>query len=273
MMKSMPSPSTSAVTFTTGFCLVAVTVVAALLAAAAPSRAAGSPEQVETQLGGRPTVIELHHPSRPARGAVVLAHGFTRTRATMAGHAAALADAGVLAVAPDLPYYTDSRRNAHALADLVGHLQEGRWAPPVRRVVLVGFSAGGLAALLAAGTPGVVGYVGLDAFDRPGGVGLQAARSLQTPVRLLRAEASLCNAYGISEPWARALPNLVEDRVLAGASHCDFESPTDALCRWVCGDVDPARQQVVRQTLLDAVRDWLPDDATAAQTVAAPALQ
>jgi pimeloyl-ACP methyl ester carboxylesterase len=185
---------------------------------------------------------------------VILAHGFTRSRETMAGHAAAISRGGLWAVAPDLPYAVDSRDNAKALRDLIAALRGGAAGQPLGRFVLVGFSAGGLAAILAADTPGVVGYVGLDPFDRPGGVGREAARRLQVPVWLLRGPSSRCNAYAIAEPWVEVLPNLVVDRVLPEASHCDFEDPTDRLCEFVCGRADPARQAAVQAFLLEAVR-------------------
>jgi hypothetical protein len=50
-----------------------------------------------------------------------------------------------------------------------------------------------------------------------------------------------------------ALPNLVVDRVLPEASHCDFEHPTDLLCEFVCGRADPVRQSAVQAFLLEAV--------------------
>ncbi|MCK7500859.1 MAG: alpha/beta hydrolase [Comamonadaceae bacterium] len=158
----------------------------------------------------------------------------------MADHAAALAAEGVLAVTPDLPYVTDSRKNARALADLIGQLRAGLLGPPIERVVLVGFSAGGLSSLLAADAPGVVGYVGLDAFDRPGGVGLEAARRLTIPARLLRAPAVVLQRLRHRRAVVRrALRGLVEDRVIEHASHCDFESPTTRACEMFCGNTDP----------------------------------
>jgi pimeloyl-ACP methyl ester carboxylesterase len=231
----------------------------ALLAA----QAMAQPQTVDVTLDGQLTLAELHGPGRPTQKAVILVHGFMRSRLTMSDHAAALAGDGVLAVVPDLPYVTDSRKNARALADLVGQLRAGTLGPAVEQVVLVGFSAGGLSALLAADTPGVVGYVGLDAFDRPGGVGLEAARRLDKPARLLRAPSSFCNAYGISFPWVDALKQLQQDRVIEDASHCDFESPTDRTCQVFCGKADAARQAIVRQALHEAVRDWLIAPATA----------
>ena len=157
------------------------------------------------QLAGRGTLVDVTAPSGargdPPRGALLLAHGFTRSRATMAGHAEALGQAGFWVVVPDLPYLMDSRDNAVALRDLMAALREGAAGPPLERFVLVGFSAGGLSALLAADEPGVVGYIGL-----------AAARKLQIPAFLLRGPSAACNAYGIADPWIGALPNLVENR-------------------------------------------------------------
>lgn len=255
----------------------------ALIAAAAPrclaAPATDAPaalvvdSTVPISLDGRQTVVDLYSPGRPARVAVVFVHGFMRGRATFADHARAVAAEGVPAVVPDMPYLTDSRRNAQALVDLIAQMREGRLGPPVERVVLVGFSAGGLAALLAADTPGVVGYVGLDPFDRPGGVGLDAARKLDKPARLLRAPSGACNAFAISAPWAGSLRRMEGERVIDQASHCDFESPTDSLCELVCGRADAQRQDIVRRAILQAVRDWLhPAAATARASEVMPAL-
>ena len=141
-----------------------------------------APSTLQLEIGGRTTGVDVYPPAAAAAATrpdvVVLAHGFTRSRATMAGHAASLARDGRLVVVPDLPYVLDSRDNAVALRDLVAQLRDGAAGPPLGRVVLVGFSAGGLSALLATDARGVVGYVGLDPFDRPGGVGLEVARRL-----------------------------------------------------------------------------------------------
>jgi pimeloyl-ACP methyl ester carboxylesterase len=201
---------------------------------------------------------------------VILAHGFTRTRATMAGHANTLAHDGYWVVVPDLPFLLDSRDNAVALRDLMTRLRAGVAGVVLDRFVLVGFSAGGLSALLAADAPGVAGYIGLDPFDRPSGVGLDAARKLSVPSFLLRGPSAGCNAYAIAEPWVRAFPHLVADRQLAPASHCDFEAPTDRLCRFVCGDTTAANQVAVTAFLRDAVRRALTADSGTGR-VAGPA--
>lgn len=218
-------------------------------------------------LDGHRVTLDLHATAGPPRGAAILSHGFTRSRTTLAGHAQALAAAGVLAITPDLPCTFDFRCNGRALTALVAMLraggQDSPLGPPVPRVMLVGFSAGGLSSLLAAEAPGVVGYVGLDPFDRvmpddAERLGLAAARRLRTEALLLRAPPSRCNAEAVAAPWASTLPRLWRDELIAGASHCDFESPSDWMCRLACGDTDPVRQQRVRQGLLDAAARWMP---------------
>jgi pimeloyl-ACP methyl ester carboxylesterase len=219
---------------------------------------------VEQAMAGRSVAVDVYRPAGTPRGAVILSHGFTRSRSTLGDHAAAIAGAGALALTPDMPYTFDFRRNAQGLSELVARLLAGgTFGAPVERVVLVGFSAGGLSSLLAASTPGVVGYVGLDPFDRErrdssGALGRDFAPGLSTPAILLRAPPSSCNAQAVAAPWGTLLPGLRLDRVIEGASHCDFESPTDWMCRLACGETDPQRQQAVRTGLLEAVDRWLP---------------
>jgi len=231
-------------------------IVALLLGAVACADA----RTLQLTLAGEKTSVDIVAPAGDgaSRAAVILAHGFTRDRRTFAGHAATLARAGYWAIVPDLPFLLDSRDNAVALRDLVRQLQQDAAGQRLDRFVLVGFSAGGLSALLAADAPGIVAYVGLDPFDRPGGVGLAAAHRLSIPAFLLRGPSAACNAYSIAEPWVKALPHLVEDRQLATASHCDFESPTDGLCTFVCGATKPVNQAAVSEFLLRSVRHALP---------------
>jgi len=246
---------------------VAMAAAAAPAASEAPSPGqakvpAAAQTQVHTVDGHRVT-LDVYPAVGQPRGAAILSHGFTRSRRTLAGHAQALADAGVLALTPDLPCTFDFRCNARALAALVGSLRAGgAFGAAVERIMLVGFSAGGLSSLLAADTPGVVGFVGLDPFDRAMSgeterLGLAAASRLRTEALLLRAPPSRCNAGAVAAPWGTALPKLWRDELIAGASHCDFESPTDWMCHLACGEPDPARQQRVRQGLLDAAARWL----------------
>lgn len=251
-------------------CAAAVVIGAVAMhapATAAAPDAPDAPPSARTQLhrlDGHRVTLDVYPALGAVRGAAILSHGFTRSRQTLAGHAQALAEAGVLALTPDLPCTFDFPCNARALAALVGLLRAGGvFGESVDKVMLVGFSAGGLSSLLAADTPGVVGFVGLDPFDRTmrgaaEPLGLAAAARLRTEALLMRAPPSSCNADAVAAPWATALPRLWRDEVIEQASHCDFESPTDWMCRVACGDEDPARQQRVRQGLLDAAARWLP---------------
>jgi dienelactone hydrolase len=243
---------------------LAVLLLALGLAPCALAAPDVAPTTVEQTLAGREVPVDVHRPAGTPRGAVILSHGFTRSRTTLGGHAAAIAAAGALALTPDLPHTFDFRRNAQGLSELVARLRAGGpFGAPVQRVVLVGFSAGGLSSLLAAAAPGVVGYVGLDPFDRVdrdtgGALGRDFAPRLRTEAILLRAPPSRCNAQAVAAPWGALLPGLRYDRVIEGASHCDFEAPTDWMCRVACGETDPQRQAAVRGALLEAVERWLP---------------
>ncbi len=239
-----------------------------LLAAFSTSHAAEPTAKVipQTQvlkINGTSVEVDVYKPLGPLKGAAILTHGFTRSRTTMGEHAQALAAKGVLAITPDMPCTFDFRCNASAIAGLVNLLRNTEtFGGSSQRVMLVGFSAGGLSSLLAADTPGVVGFVGLDSFDRilpneTEHAGMTASRRLTTEALLLRAPASSCNAKAVAAPWGSEMKALWRDELIAGASHCDFEAPSDWKCRLACGDTDPARQLQVRQGILDAAARWL----------------
>ena len=222
------------------------------------------PETQVLNINGQSVAVDVYSPTGSQTGAAVLIHGFTRSRKTMGEHAQALAERGVLVLTPDVPCTFDFHCNARAIAELVKTLRETEtFGARAQRVMLVGFSAGGLSSLLAANTPGVVGLVALDPFDRrmpneTESLGLAAARQLQTETWIIRAPASSCNAHSVAEPWRLALRALWRDEVIAQASHCDFEAPTDWICRLACGAADASRQLQVRQSLLAAAAKWLP---------------
>ena len=221
------------------------------------------PQTQVVKVNGTSIEVDVYKPIGPLKGAAILTHGFTRSHTTMGEHAQALAARGVLAITPDMPCTFDFRCNASAIAALVNLLRNtDTFGSSSQRVMLVGFSAGGLSSLLAADTPGVVGYVGLDPFDRvlsneSERAGITASRRLTTEALLLRAPASSCNAKAVAAPWGSEMKALWRDELITGASHCDFEAPSDWKCRLACGDTDPARQLQVRQGLLDAAARWL----------------
>ena len=102
------------------------------------------------------------------------------------------------------------------------------------------------------------GFMGVEVTGKTLGlIGESGAGKSTIAALLLRAPPSRCNAEAVAAPWGTALPALWRDELIAGASHCDFESPTDWMCRLACGDTDLARQQQVRQGLLDAAVRWM----------------
>lgn len=104
-----------------------MSAAAALLTmtAAAQSSAPASVQTMVQALDSHRVTLDVYPVVGLARGATILSHGFTRSRRTLAGHAQALADAGVLALTPDLPCTFDFRCNSRALAALVASLRSG----------------------------------------------------------------------------------------------------------------------------------------------------
>jgi dienelactone hydrolase len=242
-------------------CLVLLTALGASHASEPTAKI--TPQTQVVKINGTSIEVDVYKPIGEQKGAAILTHGFTRSRTTMAEHAQALAAIGVLVITPDMPCTFDFRCNASAIAEMVSLLRNTTtFGSSNQRVMLVGFSAGGLSSLLAADTPGVVGFVGLDPFDRvisneTERAGMTASRKLTTEALLLRAPASRCNANAVAAPWGSELKALWRDELIAGASHCDFEAPSDWKCRLACGDTDPVRQLQVRTGILDAAARWL----------------
>jgi len=184
------------------------------------------------------------------RAAILLGHGFLRDQDTLIDLAAALAEAGYRAVTLDFcnmrPWNGHHRRNADELLALAA--REGLPG----RTVYAGFSAGALAALLAgADDPAALGVVTLDLVDQAG-LGLTAANALAVPLRGLAGPDSACNANGNAR--AAFLTDGASLQRIDGASHCEFESPTNWLCEVACGDETPLPRSA--QARRDA-----PDDA------------
>jgi acetyl esterase/lipase len=243
-------------------CLVLLTLLSTSHAAEPTAKVV--PQTQVVKINGQTVEVDVYKPIGPQKGAAILTHGFTRSRTTMGEHAQALAARGVLAITPDMPCTFDFRCNASAIAEMVSVLRNTTtFGGSSQRVMLVGFSAGGLSSLLAADTPGVVGFVGLDPFDRvltneTERAGITASRKLTTEALILRAPASRCNANAVAAPWGSELKALWRDEQIAGASNCDFEAPSDWKCRLACGDTNPARQLQIRNGILDAAARWLP---------------
>src|SRR5262245_20037882 len=209
-------------------------------------------------LADETTAVDLYRPvATPPRALVVIAHGFTRSRARHVVLARRLADEGFLVAVPDLPYWTRAHGNADAIVDLVTTVETER-SLEAQPVVLIGTSAGGLASLLATDrVPRLALWVGLDPVDTFG-IAETAGRSLKAPAVVLRAPSHPCNAGGSAKRIADSLAHVRTDLRVDDASHCDFEDSTNARCEAFCGASNPARQALVVDAVVKAVTGVLP---------------
>ena len=109
--------------------------------------------------------------------------------------------------------------------------------------IYVGYSAGGLASVLAASQDSSArGWLGLDPVDSED-LGLAVAGAV--PQLGLFSEPSSCNASSNGTAWFQGGEALR----ITDANHCDFEGPTDQLCTAFCASgsasPDPLRQEIV----------------------------
>jgi pimeloyl-ACP methyl ester carboxylesterase len=240
---------------------VSLSIAFLVCAAAAAQPASFILHSEVVELDGHDVHVDVYEPSaEPSDEVAIVAHGFTRSRARHRDLGEALAAAGVTAVIPDLPYILNHWGNGDAIEELVHKLEAGALGvPPIgqSRLVLIGTSAGGLATVLAAAKlPNLAGWIGLDPVDRTGS-GVHAASRLTAPAVVLLAEPSGCNLFGSGRSIARAVPGLLRSVVLSGASHCDFEGPTNKLCQRICGGSSSEMQLRAREETVGAVVEML----------------
>jgi pimeloyl-ACP methyl ester carboxylesterase len=254
-------------------------VVLGLVLLAAPALAAAESYARTTtiELATGTTAVDVYEPAvAPPLGVAVIAHGWTRSRERHRDAGRALAEAGVLAVVPDLPNMVDLWGNGAAIVDLVERLEAGALGlPRVDRasIVLIGTSAGGLATVWAASKlPGIGGWLGLDPTDRTG-TGMYAASKLDAPAIVLLGDRSACNLFGSGDSLARSAPKLVRATRVDGASHCDFESPTNRLCTVVCGGSSREGQLATRRETVLAALELLAIAHAARPGVARPSAE
>lgn len=214
-----------------------------------------------TTLSGQEVRVDIYLPSvEPVDGVAIVAHGFGRSRVRHRELGEALAQAGVIAVIPDLPHLMGPWANGDAIVELAAKLETGEFglAPVQRqRLVLIGTSAGGLVTVLAAAKlSGLAGWVGLDPVDRTG-AGASAGAKLKSSAVVLLGDPTVCNLFGSGRTIARAIPGLLRSTKLAGASHCDFEGPTNTFCRALCGAGSAAMQAHVREETVTAAFELL----------------
>ena len=216
----------------------AVLLALLVLLAPAAAHAASYARTATLDVDGSRVTIDIYEPVARPIGVAIVAHGWTRSRARHRDAGRALAEAGVVAIIPDLPNYLDLWGNGSTIVALVGQIETGALGlPPVERssLVLIGTSAGGLATIWAASKlPGIAGWVGLDPVDRTG-TGMYAASKLAAPAIVLLGDASACNLLSSGRTLASSVQHLVRSVKIDGASHCDFEAPTNGFCSVMCG--------------------------------------
>lgn len=200
---------------------------------------------------------------------VVLGHGFLRDQDTLVELARGLANAGLRAATLDFcamrPWNGRHPANARELRVMAARLVTidegthggGRPVDRPRGVIYIGFSAGGLAAVLAGSTdPATRGVITLDLVDQDD-LALRAVAELDAPLVGLQGPPSRCNADGNGRQAFGARPHAALETV-PGASHCDFEAPSGWLCELVCGDGrdddDTLRAEIVRRVVTIATR-------------------
>lgn len=216
------------------------------------------------KLAGCHVPVTFCYPADHSRAvpAVVVAHGFTRSRRYMAGWGALLAAQGFLAAVPTQPALADHELNATALAELTRVICSNTLSLKVRcngKAALMGHSMGGLTTLLASSKTSVHAWVGLDPVDM-NGRGVHAARALKIPGAILRAEPEAWNMHGNARQLISALPGTKFCMLVRGGTHLDCESPTDLLGQLACGFIDPSRQEVFQRYAIAFLRTTLMDD-------------
>lgn len=177
---------------------------------------------------------------------VVLGHGFLRTKERMADLSAHLASWG-------LPVANVEFCNSKLWSG--NHDLNGEDMVAVARklsgdrVLYVGFSAGGLAALAAAVSDDKsIALFGLDMVDHKG-LGQKIASKLAVPFYGLIAAPSICNAdrNGIQSYIAASDSRVLE---IEDATHCHFEFPFDSKCSLVCGTGEKFfKREVIQNTI------------------------
>jgi pimeloyl-ACP methyl ester carboxylesterase len=207
---------------------------------------------------------------------VILAHGFMRDLSAMQGWAEHWATHGVRTVVVSFcnSSWLNGRHDRNA-EDLVAVARAVSGEDPDAPVIYAGFSAGGLAALLAAeADTRAIAYLGLDAVDS-GDLAADAVDSNRAglPQRslFLFGEPSSCNADGNMVPVARRTAAAVVR--VPYATHCDFENPYDPRCARLCGTVvPPEAAEEIRVTIRALATAWVVDAAGGPERIDVDAL-
>ncbi len=222
-------------------------------------------------LQGHEVPVDFYLPQNVGKApVVVVAHGFTRSRRVMAGWGNLLAQNGMIAVVPNLPFITRHTRNARAIHDLIalvhtpGHLTQ---PAPTNDVAIMGHSAGGYVTVLAASHEKRLRcWIGLDPVDF-GGHALKSMASIQSPGLILLAEPGAWNRQANAVPWLNHAAAPLTALRIHHSTHCDSENPSSLLANVICGRTDASRRAIYEKYALAMLKQHLFGDAAAAEVL------
>jgi dienelactone hydrolase len=254
------------------------------LGIAAPASAALFAVEVErgtrTTAAGDVIAYDLYRPvpsaglPAPPWPAVILNHGFARDRSRHALTAFVLAQRGLVVLTPDLLNLLGGEQaQIRNIANTVDHVRWLRTRTATEgdalygridtsRIALAGHSAGASISLEAAidATAAGIDIAALVLLD-----GVPWPRTISLVPRLpplsfvsLRSESGPCNAFGSGARFVEASPVPVDEITITGATHCDPENPTDALCAIACGGASAAGTLAYQRLFYLFLQDRLP---------------
>ena len=206
------------------------------------------------------TAVRFMPATSVVRGYALFLHGFSRGRSQFLGWGEHLASHGIEAVVSDLCHASVAGVDPFAGGAAIDILIDSIGDAPV---VIVGHSAGSMAALVAGAESGTtVGVLGLDPVaPREGNLNDQAA-ALEGMLAALVGAPSQCNSSNSGVEIYRE--GSADMFTITGATHCDFEAPTNFICTAACGgSVGEEGQSTIRQLTTSYVAWKLGLDAAA----------
>jgi len=180
--------------------------------------------------------------------AVILSHGFMRNQNRMVGWAEHLSSWGIPVVTATLCHSSvfdvDTVQNARDMVALADDMNIGER-------LYMGHSNGGAVSIIASVIDEqAVAVLGLDPVDAEGAPAAEFLGLISVPTYALMGESSSCNdsASGIS-----LFQSGPDHRILqvTESDHCDFESPSDWVCRTACNG---SNQRFDDETLESTIR-------------------
>ena len=190
------------------------------------------------------TAVRFRPNTPVVRGYALFLHGFSRGRSQFLGWGEHLASHGIEAVVSDLCHASVAGVDPLAGGAAIDILIDSIGGAPV---VIVGHSAGSMAALVAgAENDSTVGVLGLDPVaPREGNLNDQAA-ALEGMLAALVGAPAQCNSSNSGVPIYRE--GSADMFTITGATHCDFEAPTNFICTATCGgSAGEGAQSAIRQ--------------------------